>query len=427
MSQKIDNNTYKGTKDYFPADFERLQYIFTTWRDVCKRYQYREYLTPVLEKAEIYEAKSGEDITHELYTLTDQGGRRLCLRPEMTPSVTRMVTRYYNQEPKPIRLFSIANFFRAERPQKGREREFWQLNADIFGSESIFSDLEILTLAIDIMKAFNAPADSFIVKLNNRKLIDYLFTRILNIESKQLMTAITRKLDKYTKMQRETFEAELDKLGLTTEQIRKLLVWMTFEFSQLEHEFPGISDTAGYTELQTIIAVLEQAGYGGSVAYHADLIRGFDYYDGMIFEVFDTNPEFNRSVFGGGRYNGLADIFGNAQIPAVGFAPGNFAIEIFLDNWKLWPDFTDKEQYYMPILDEHSLPTYFTLVRMLRNEGKRVELGTTVEQITKALGTANKRRFSHVIIYGEEEMNKGIYTLKDMRSGKEENYTLQPE
>jgi histidyl-tRNA synthetase len=420
MSQKLSNEPYKGCPDYLPADLQKLQYIFSKFREVPLKYGYQEYLTPVLERAEIYEAKSGEDIKKELFTLEDSGGRRLCLRPEMTPSVTRLVTRVFGQETKPIRYFSIANFFRGERPQKGRDREFWQLNADMFGESSIYADLEVLQLAIDIMLAFNPPKNSFILKLNNRKLIDYLFDTILGIQDKDLKIEVTRKMDKYNKLSREEFETVLLDLGLSADQVKNVVFWMTLEFDQLEHKFPEITESVGYKEVQFLLGQLQKIGYGEYVTYAADLIRGFDYYDGTVFEMFDLNPSFKRSVFGGGRYNGLADIFGSQPIPAVGFAPGNVAVGIFLDNWNLWPDFTQDENiYFLPILQEDQVEKVYLLAKRLRSEGKEVEMSTNVMPIPKALSYANKKGLKNVVIYGSNEIKFGSYKLKDMVTGEE--------
>jgi histidyl-tRNA synthetase len=429
MSEKLSNMPYKGCTDYFPEDFQKLQYIFEKWRTVAEKYAYEEYLTPVLERAEIYEAKSGEDVKKELYTLMDKGERRLSLRPEMTPSVTRMITRIYGKEVKPIRYFSIANFFRGETPQKGRGREFWQFNADMFGEENILADLECVLMAIDIMLVFNPPKDAFTLKLNNRKLINFLFANILEVKDKELIAEITRKMDKYNKLSREEFEVELKNLGLLEEQIRDIVVWMTFSFDQLEPKFPEIGENQGYQEIKFLLQALKKFGYGEYVIYAADLIRGFDYYDGTIFEVFDMNPSYKRSLFGGGRYNGLANLFGSQEIPAVGFAAGDMSVSVFLDNWNLWPNFKEnKEVYFLPILQDESLEKVYELAKSLRFEGRIVEMSTEVMSISKALGYANKKQIAKVIIYGTEEMKFKWYKVKDMVSGKEttQDFNLEP-
>lgn len=419
MSQKLSNIPYKGTNDYFPTDFQKLQYIFSIWREICLKYGYKEYLTPVLERSEIYEEKSGEDIKRELFTLTDSGERRLSLRPEMTPSVTRMVTRIYGKEIKPLKLFSIANFFRGERPQKGRDREFWQLNVDIFGEQSILADLEILMMALDIMFAFGAPESSFILKLNNRKLINFLFDEVLKVEDQSLKIEVTRKMDKFQKLPREEFENSLREIGLKDPQVRSTVIWMTFSLDQLEMEFPKITASEGYQETKFLLDQLKKLGYEEFVTYNADLIRGFDYYDGSIFEVFDLNPDFSRSVFGGGRYNGLAELFGSQKIPAVGFAPGS-PISIFLDNWNLWPDFSKEGHvYFLPILQEEDLDKILSLTSKLRHAGLKIETSSEIMSLTKALSYANKKGLKDVIIYGSDEIKFGCYKVKNMDTGEQ--------
>jgi len=195
--QPISNLPPKGTYDWFPQEFKVRKYIFDKWRKVCTSFGYEEYLTPIVESAEVYRAKSGEDVGgKELMTMTDRAGRELAIRPEMTPSVTRMVTRIYEQSQKPLRLFSIANFMRNEKPQRGRNREFWQLNYDVFGSDSVMADLEIIQIGLEIMLAFQPPKNSFTVFINNRALIDFILNQVAKITEEQRVEVV-RTLDKW--------------------------------------------------------------------------------------------------------------------------------------------------------------------------------------------------------------------------------------
>ncbi|HTK03421.1 MAG TPA: HisS family protein, partial [Alphaproteobacteria bacterium] len=195
----MNNQPPKGTYDWLPEEFAVRKYIFDVWRQVCQRFGYQEYLTPLVEYADLYRAKSGEDVGGpELTVFEDRGGRELAIRPEMTPSVTRLVSQIYNAYPKPIRFFSIANFYRNEKPQRGRNREFWQLNFDIFGSDSFLSDLEILQMALEIMLAFGPPKKSFTLRINNRKLVN----EILSDVSADILPQVFRILDKFEKLPR---------------------------------------------------------------------------------------------------------------------------------------------------------------------------------------------------------------------------------
>lgn len=420
--KKLSNQPYKGCNDYVDIEFSKLEYIFSKWREVALKYGFREYLTPVLELAEIYEAKSGEDIKKELFTLKDSAGRRLALRPEMTPSVSRLVSKIYASEPKPIKLFSIANFFRGERPQKGRDREFWQLNMDIFGSESIYSDLEILLSALDLMvNGFKAPKNSFILKLNNRKLINYFLDEVLKINSNEEKLNLVRKLDKFKKLDKKDFIKLLSDIGISKDNIEIIMIWMQSELDDLAKLYPDLKNNHGYNEIVFLLKTLEDLGYEEFVKYSSELIRGFDYYDGIIFEIFDQNPSFSRSLFGGGRYNGLAEIFGSQNIPAVGYAPGS-PISIFLDNWNLWPNLSkNKTTYFLPILSKKNgnILKTLQLAQKLRNEGKIVDTGDNPVDLPKALSYANKRNFDFTIIYGEDEIIQNKYIIKNMTTGEQ--------
>ena len=199
----LSNLPPKGTADWFPAEFKVRKHIFDTWRRVCQSYGFEEYLGPLVESIDIWKAKSGEDVGgSELTQITNRDGELdgLAIRPEMTPSVTRMVSRIWKETEKPLKWFSIANFYRNEKPQKGRNREFWQLNCDIFGEEFLRADIEVLTLALELLRAFNPPSGSYKLKLNHRKLITGFLVEVLGITDEDKQKRITRLMDKYEKL-----------------------------------------------------------------------------------------------------------------------------------------------------------------------------------------------------------------------------------
>ena len=426
MKTKIlSNQEPKGTRDWLPDEFAIRHYIFETWRKVCRQYGFEEYLTPLVEYAEVYRAKSGEDIGgKELVTFTDLGGRELCIRPEITPSVTRMVSKIYSASPKPLKYFSIANFMRNEKPQRGRNREFWQLNCDIFGSDSPSADLEVLQLSLDIMAAFGAPEGSFKMSLNSRQLLDGLLALCGKLTNEQKIS-IVRTLDKWEKLSKKDLADKLKEASLTDKIIEKIFSFMESKtIEDLEKVLPELSENAGLLEIKKTIADLNQLGYG-NVYFNPAVIRGFDYYDGLVFEVFDTHPDNNRAMFGGGRYNGLAELFGSASFPAVGFAPGDEMMRLFLESWNLIEGKVNKpEVFYLPLLDESLLSSVRKLAKKLRAAGKEVLLGFEVQKINKALDYANKKEISQVIILGSEEEKSNKYKIKNMKDGKEEIYPL---
>lgn len=429
MNKALSNQEPKGTRDWLPEEFLIRKYIFDTWRRVCLRYGFEEYLTPLVEGADIYRAKSGEDIGgKELVTFTDLGGRELSIRPEMTPSVTRMVTKVYAASPKPLKYFSIANFMRNEKPQRGRNREFWQLNCDTFGSDNISSDIEILQLALDLMLEFNPPKKSFSVAINNRKLIDAVLI-LCGAEklSKENKTIVVRTLDKWAKLSSPDIKERLLEAGLEAKGIDILQKFMTSaSLDNLLKALPSLKEDNGLLETLNIIKALGELGYGDWIEFNPAVIRGFDYYDGMVFEVFDKNPENNRAMFGGGRYNGLAEIFGEKNFPAVGFAPGDETTRIFLESWKLIDQIsgTRPEKYYLPLLDKALYSEVNKLAKLLRFSGMNILVGLEEQKIGKALELANKKNISQVIIFGADEAAKGIYKIKNMAKGEEKEIKL---
>lgn len=427
MNKKLSQQEVKGTSDWLPEEFLLRKYIFDTWRRVCLRYGFEEYLTPILESADIYRAKSGEDVgTKELLVFKDLAGRELALRPEMTPSVVRMVSKTYRANPKPIRLFSIANFFRNEKPQRGRNREFWQLNCDIFGCDSSRSDEEIIKMALDIMLEFGAPKKSFVLKINSRSLLEAFF-KSLKLKD-DLKIEFFRILDKKNKLKNEDFVSRLKEIGLKDTDITILNNFMKGEagsyFSEMKNK--SLELVEAYEEINLLIKNLNKLSYKGLVEFDPSVIRGFDYYDGLVFEVYDLNPDNKRALFGGGRYNGLANIFGEDNFPAIGFAPGDETMKIFLESWNLVSKIKNikPDCYYLPLIDKSLSFETDTLAQKLRVSGFNVLLGLEEQKISKALEFANKKKINKLVILGEEELKKGIYKLKDMSSGKDEIFKI---
>jgi len=424
MNKCLSNQEPKGTSDWLPEEFLIRKYIFDTWRRVCLRYGFEEYLTPLVESADIYRAKSGEDIGgKELVTFEDLGGRELSIRPEMTPSVTRMVTKVYAASPKPLKYFSIANFMRNEKPQRGRNREFWQLNCDIFGSSVIASDIEILQLALDLMLEFDPPQESFVVSISNRKLIDAVLelsgAGALASDKKLL---VVRTLDKWNKLKETEISGRLEDAGLDKKAQTVITKFMTSRsLEALLKDLPDLKNNPGLLEISNALESLEELGYGDWVEFNPAVIRGFDYYDGIVFEVFDKSPENNRAMFGGGRYNGLAEIFGEKNFPAVGFAPGDETTRLFLESWEILDQVkaAQVEKYYLPLLNVSLSAETSRLAKVLRGRGLNVLVGLEEQKIGKALEFANKKGIDNVVIYDSEESQKGVYKIKKMKSGEE--------
>lgn len=418
--KQLSPQPYKGARDYYPEDKRIQNYIFSIWRRVSEAFGYEEYGLPVLEPLEVYAAKSGQELANEqTYAFTDRGGRTVAIRPEATPSVSRMVAAKRQELAYPARLYSIANFMRYERPQRGREREFWQLNVDIFGADGVKAEAEILAMADSIMRNFGAKPEDFVIKVNNRKLINYMMAHYLGlnaVKSKEMVKLFDRK----PKITHKDFVEQASEIlgdnakdGLV--KIEKIL--KAKKVTDLPEE---IRNNPSIREVGELFSILEHIGIK-SLQFDITLMRGLDYYTGMVFEVFDTDPENNRSLFGGGRYDGLVGMFGAEPISAVGMAPGGTTMENFLKTHGLIPDYirNSTTRLYIAVLSDEVMLDAANLSRELRINGINTELDISSRKLDKQVKTASKKTIPYVLFLGVDEALSKKYTVRDMCSGKE--------
>lgn len=418
----LSSQPYKGTRDYYPEDKRIQNYIFKTWSMVAERFGYEEYGAPTLEPLDIYLAKSGQELAGEqTYTFTDRGGRIVAIRPEMTPSVSRMVAARRQELPYPARLYSIANFMRYERPQRGREREFWQFNVDIFGVDDISAEAEIITMADAVLKAFGAQPEDYVIKINNRKLINFMMAQYLGLDAvgAQLMVKLFDRKDKisasdFIDQAREILSEDPDE---GVEKINVLMSAKTMADLPIE-----IRNSSSVSDVQELFTQLERAGVKSAV-FDITLMRGLDYYTGTVFEVYDTRPENTRSLFGGGRYDGLVGLFGAEPISAVGMAPGGTAMENFLDVHGLIPELKSKTDVYVISLGDAKRSAN-RLAADLRNQDINVELDITDRKLDRQLKTAIKKKIPYLLFIGDEEVKSELYTLKDTASASEQKVSF---
>ena len=408
---------YKGTRDFYPADKRIQNYIFSVWRKVSTSFGYEEYGAPMLEPLEVYLAKSGQELASEqTYTFTDRGDRVVAIRPEMTPSVSRMVAARRQELAYPARLFSIANFMRYERPQKGREREFWQLNIDIFGDDGVNAEAEIISMSDAIMKEFGAKDSDYIIKINNRKLINLMMAQYLGLDASNAL-AMVKLFDRRNKISPEDFSIQASEIfGDQAEEglkkVDKLL--QAKSMADLPDE---IRESSIVGEIQSLFTLLERAGIKNMI-FDITLMRGFDYYTGMVFEVNDTNPENSRSLFGGGRYDGLVGLFGVEPISAVGVAPGGTTMEEFLKGHNLLPVLMSTTDVYVATLGDVGREAS-KLAQELRSSGVNVELDLSNRKLDKQIKNALKKDIRYMIFVGENEVQSGLFALKDMQKSAE--------
>jgi histidyl-tRNA synthetase len=394
--------------------------MFAKWREVAERFGYEEYDAPVLEPLEIYLAKTGEEIVNEqTYAFEDRGGRQVVIRPEMTPTVSRMVAARRQELGYPLRWYSIPNLWRYERPQRGRLREHWQLNVDLFGVEGIEAEYEMITLVDAVFKAFGARPDMYEIRLNSRKLMDYALADYLKLNAKERQVA-AKLIDRKAKMSRQDFATKVDAvLGAKAKQAgaaEKLLSLLATE--HLSKLPPELRDHPSATELSRVLALLQEAGIKNA-RFDIGVMRGFDYYTDVVFEVFDTHPDNNRSMLGGGRYDGLVGLFGVQPVPTVGFGWGDVTLANFLELHRLIPDLKPETDVYAVLVGDVAGKAQKVLAK-LRAGGVNVAVDLSGRKLGDQLKTAGKKGVAHALIIGENELATGKLSLKNLDTGKEQ-------
>lgn len=398
--ESVPLEAYKGVRDFYPEDQFVLRYIFEHMERVCELFGYEEYGASILEHAELYRAKTSEEIVNEqTYTFTDRGGREVTLRPEMTPTLARMIAAKQREIPLPARWYSIPNVFRYERSQRGRLREHWQLNADIIGVEGVEADAEIIAVAHGILRSLGADERDFEIRVSDRRILDTLYERI-GVESDQ-RAEVTRLLDRRAKT--EKFHDALGKL-IGPDKATALV-----------EELDRTTSTAYLEDLRTR---LEYMGIHNMVV-DTKITRGFDYYTGMVFEIFDTHEENNRSLFGGGRYDGLLAQFGGEKIPAVGCAMGDVTARNFLESHNLMPDYAPASELMICVVEEDATSHAVKLAQDLRREDVAVAVNFSGKRIGDQIRQADKMKVPFVIAVGRNERDSGRYTIKNLASGSE--------
>lgn len=419
----LSTQVYKGTRDYYPEDKRLQNYIFGTWQKVVESFGYEEYGTPLLEPIEIYLAKSGQELANEqTYLFEDRGGRKVTIRPEMTPSLARLVAGRRQELPMPARLYSIANFMRYERPQRGREREFWQLNADLFGVDGAQADAEIIKLSHQCVTAFGASQSMFRVRVNNRQLVNQLMSQFLGLDivGSSLMAKLLDKKDKispeeFRQKAIEIFGAEAT-VGLP--RLAELIALKSL------NNLPGeLAELPSVIELKSVLKLLKKDGIENA-ELDLSLMRGLDYYTGTVFEFFDNHPENNRALFGGGRYDGLVGLFGVEPLSTVGVGLGATTMLQFLETHELTPKLATHTDVYVVPIDEESLDGANEVAKKLRSNGVNVELDITNRKVDKQIRTADKKQIPFVVFIGENEIVDEVYTVKNLKTAEEQRVSL---
>jgi histidyl-tRNA synthetase len=421
----LSTQPYKGARDFYPEDKRVQKYMFSVLRRVVESFGYQEYDAPIVEPIELYLSKTSEEIVVEqTYNFVDRGGRHVTLRPEMTPTVSRMVAGKRQELAYPLRWYSIPNLWRYERPQAGRLREHWQLNVDLFGVAGVEADHEIILVADSILQAFGAKRDSYEIRVNSRLLINWLMLDFFRVNAAEAQ-ALMRLIDRYEKLTEEDFLKFMDAIlsdahkeaGLPAQVLELMKTKKVTDLPIAAQQHPAV------TELLRVMETLEKNGVTNAV-FDASIMRGFDYYTNIVFEVFDKHPDNNRSMFGGGRYDGLVGAFGVDPVPTVGFGMGDVTLLNFLKAHKLLPNLELEIDAIALLIG----PVYEVSQKVLtdfRREGVRLAVDSTGRKLETQIKSAVKAGYQYAVLIGEKDLETGRFVLKDLKASKEQEHSFE--
>ncbi len=403
----------KGTRDFYPEDMAIRSWLYAAVGRVSRSFGYQEYEGPYLESLELYAAKSGDELVKEQsFVFPDRGGDLITLRPELTLTLARMVAQRQNQLVYPVRWWSFGPFWRYERPQKGRTREFFQWNIDLFGVDSPEADAELAAVAAAFFREVGLSSRQVVILVNSRRLVDDQLAS-LDIGG-ELRPAVSRWIDRRDKLQPAAWQANALEIGLSTSQTTRLIELLD------DTELWRKSD-----ELVRFFDAIQALDCQGYVRYDPNIVRGLDYYTGIVFEARQNEGKIRRAILGGGRYDNLLADVGGQPLPGVGFAMGDVVISLILEEAGLLP----KDRVLVPapvlvtVFDESSLLASFRFASELRQAGLDVIAYPESTKLAKQFKYADRIGSRVVVVLGPDEQAKQLVTIKDLRSG--EQYTIQ--
>ncbi|MBA2404934.1 MAG: histidine--tRNA ligase, partial [Bdellovibrionales bacterium] len=404
---------YKGTRDFFPEQMRLRNYIFSKMAEVSELYAYEPYDGPMVEELDLYRAKSGEElINDQVYKFIDRGDREVAIRPEMTPTVARMVAQIHREVAKPLRWYSFPNLMRYEKPQKGRLREFWQYNADIFGAPEGLGDVEIIQLAVGIMKSFGANSSHFEILINDRRFVDSIFTEVLKCDETQKQR-LYKLVDKSTKIPMDKVREEALLILQDADKVQKFQKYLdTKSFNDVKVWLANSENS-----LQSYLERLESLGLQEYVKFDPTIVRGLDYYTGVVFEIFDKHPDNRRAIAGGGAFANLLAIFGEQPLPGIGFGMGEVTLTDFLKTHNLLPDLSKQHiDILVAYMDTASEKTILELSQRLRDSKVKVEVYLGEAKPKKVFSYTDKKQPNFVLMLGADEIAGGELQLKNLKT-----------
>jgi histidyl-tRNA synthetase len=397
----------KGTRDFYPADMAFRTWLYGQMKAASQKFGYQEYEAPLLESLELYAAKSGEELVKEqAFVFNDRGGDQVTLRPELTPSLARMVAQKQRELPKPIRWWSFGPFWRYERPQKGRTREFFQWNIDLLGINSPYADAELVAVGVEFFKSVGFTPQQIVIKVNSRKLMEAQI-KALGVAA---VDGVYRLIDKLDKLPADKWRAYgIEDIGLSADQMERLSALLN------NAELWQQSD-----ELTAFFAAIDELGVRDYVEFDASVIRGLAYYTGVVFEARDRSGEF-RAILGGGRYDNLVADVGGEPLGGVGFAMGDVVIGLVIEQYGLKPTLRPAPaNVIVTVFDKTLLKASARVAAQLRSGGVNTELFPEAAKLDRQLKYANAQAIPVAVIIGPDEAAQERATVRDLRTGAQQ-------
>jgi len=407
---KANLQPLKGFRDFYPEQMRFRNFLFGKMRKTSKLFGYEEYEGPTLEPIEIYTAKSDEElIKNQTFVLKDKNDKSLAMRPELTPTLARMVAAKQNELIFPLRWFSIGPRWRYEQPQKGRYREFWQWDIDLIGETSLKADAEIIAVACNFLKNLGLTPKEVVIKINNRRFLQEKL-KAIKISSNKI-NPVYKAIDKKDKMTANDWENYLREIVGNEKQAKDLK-------SILEEKVFG-----NFQELSELFALLKKFGVEEYIEFDPTIVRGLDYYTGTVFEVRDKEGEF-RTIIGGGRYDNLVGLFGDKKIPGVGFAAGDATLEEVLKKFSKMPKIENNNKILVTVFNESLFNDSLTVSQKLKEKKISNELYLNPDKLNKQIKYADKKGIKYVIILGPDEVKDKKVTIKDLTTGRQSTIAL---
>jgi len=412
----------KGTRDFYPEDMAKRNFIADLWKQVSLRNGFAEYDGPIFEYLAMYQLKSGDEISSQLFAFEDRGGRMLAIRPEITPTLARMVNQRINTLPRPIKWFSVPRLCRAERPQKGRLREFFQWNIDIIGVDDCLADAEVIFCAVDYLMQAGLTSSDIVVRISSRRLIAAML-EYFGVEKAQL-EKVYAALDKKSKVPAETFEKMLEEAIADAEKRQKVQKLMAVSSLKQLDDFTGNDAKAkeAVEELKRLFDYLNIMGVTEFCKFDIGIVRGLAYYTGIVFEIYDKSEQL-RAICGGGRYDNLLADFGGPKISATGMGMGDCVLGIVLEERGLFKKIgeNNKIDYFVAYAEDVLQNEAIRIVAKLRQAGAKTDFSYKGGSLGKQLKQASAQSAAKCVIVGQEFTQKGEIIIKDMSSGNQQN------